>query len=263
MRRWDRTSQQADPRSVWVRLLKPIVMSLRAGFVAHLQVCTLRQANSHTLCHCMRHSLRFLGRLPHSTRRVELPQSEWERYAAVDPAKCYTRNLVATDRRTYTLLVLVWTPGKASAIHDHPCDGCWMRVLSGSIREFRYAPKVSGTAATTAPGQQSCGGGGDSARRAATLECVRDDVYEEGQVLYIEDCLGYHKVENPSSTALAVTMHLYSPPFDRCRVWLDETSSESSRSSWVQYDSEYGYPTQSAEHGEEALISSLGVPPPS
>jgi cysteine dioxygenase len=184
-----------------------------------------------------------------SCRRVELPPSEWDRYAVVDPTKSYTRNLVATDHQTYTLLVLVWTPGRASAIHDHPCDGCWMRVLSGSIRECRYAPK--GTL---------YGDGGDAS--AACLECIQDDVYQEGQVLHIEDCLGYHKVENPSFSKPAVTMHLYSPPFERCRVWLDETSATSSRSSWVQYDSEYGQRVDGAEHGDEALISSWGVSPP-
>jgi cysteine dioxygenase len=168
----------------------------------------------------------------------------------VDPSKSYTRNLVATDHQTYTLLVLVWTPGKASAIHDHPCDGCWMRVLSGSIRECRYAPK----------GNACVDGGSDVS--ATCLECIQDDVYREGQVLHIEDCLGYHKIENPSSTKPAVTMHLYSPPFERCRVWLDETSATSSRSSWVQYDSEYGQRVEGAEHGEEALISSWGIPPP-
>jgi cysteine dioxygenase len=185
-----------------------------------------------------------------SCRRVELPPSEWERYAVVDPTKSYTRNLVATDHQTYTLLVLVWTPGRASAIHDHPCDGCWMRVLSGSIRECRYALK-----------ETPCCGGGDGVS-ATCLECIQDDVYQEGQVLHIEDCLGYHKVENPSFSKPAVTMHLYSPPFERCRVWLDETSATSSRSSWVQYDSEYGQRVEGAEHGEEALISSLGIPPP-
>jgi cysteine dioxygenase len=185
-----------------------------------------------------------------------LPPSEWERYAVVDPSKSYTRNLVATDHRTYALLVLVWTPGKASAIHDHPCDGCWMRVLSGSIRECRYAPKGP-LLSETSP---SCGGGGDIGSCAA-LECIRDDCYHEGQVLHIEDCLGYHKVENPSPTQPAVTMHLYSPPFGRCRVWLDETSCASSRSSWVRYDSEYGNRVECGETMEgEALLSSMGAP---
>jgi predicted metal-dependent enzyme (double-stranded beta helix superfamily) len=59
-------------------------------------------------------------------------------YAFFDPLKPYTRNLVATDNKTFTLLLLCWTPGKESPIHDHPCDGCWVQVLEGSAIESRY-----------------------------------------------------------------------------------------------------------------------------
>lgn len=60
------------------------------------------------------------------------------RFAHVDPSKNYTRNLVATDDKHYTLLLLCWNPGKESPVHDHPCDGCWMDVIQGSIQECRY-----------------------------------------------------------------------------------------------------------------------------
>ncbi|KAL7535306.1 hypothetical protein ACHAXR_008454 [Thalassiosira sp. AJA248-18] len=52
--------------------------------------------------------------------------------------KNYTRNLIATDNETFTLLLLCWNPGKCSPIHDHPCDGCWLRVCQGQIQETRY-----------------------------------------------------------------------------------------------------------------------------
>ena len=37
-----------------------------------------------------------------------------------------------------TLLLLCWNEGKFSPIHDHPCDGCWLRVCQGEIQETRY-----------------------------------------------------------------------------------------------------------------------------
>jgi cysteine dioxygenase len=164
---------------------------------------------------------------------------DWERYALEDPTKNYTRNLVASDGTSYTLLVLVWTPGKSSHVHDHPCDGCWMRVLKGVVRERRYRPSHRENLIC-------CGGKQEEEDRddgGPRLECFQDGIYreEDKTVVFIEDFLGFHKVENPSSTEPAVTLHLYSPPFDRCRVWIDESSASSaSESCCARYDSVHG-----------------------
>ncbi len=71
--------------------------------------------------------------------RLDLSLNEWKKYALFEPMKNYTRNLIATDNATFTLLLLCWNPDKESPIHDHPCDGCWLRVCAGNVRETRYA----------------------------------------------------------------------------------------------------------------------------
>ena len=71
-------------------------------------------------------------------RQLTLTNNEINQYTFVDPNKHYTRNLIATDNKTYTLLLLCWNPNHSSPIHDHPCDGCWMKVVQGNIREQRY-----------------------------------------------------------------------------------------------------------------------------
>jgi hypothetical protein len=53
-------------------------------------------------------------------RRLDLSRGEWRKYALFDPMKNYTRNLIATDDETFTLLLLCWNPSKESPIHDHP-----------------------------------------------------------------------------------------------------------------------------------------------
>lgn len=68
-----------------------------------------------------------------------------------DEHKCYTRNLIATDHETFTLLLLCWNGGKASPIHDHPCRGCWMRVCEGTVFETRFADTVKGEGAAELP----------------------------------------------------------------------------------------------------------------
>lgn len=92
-------------------------------------------------------------------------------------------------------------PGKESPIHDHPCNnGCYVKVASGEVQEHRYAR--------------------DEARNKLVLTGV--STANVGDVLYIDDGLGYHKVGNPSADVPARTLHLYSPPFTRCSVWLSE-----------------------------------------
>mmetsp|Transcript_4696 Transcript_4696/g.6803 ORF Transcript_4696/g.6803 Transcript_4696/m.6803 type:complete len:270 (-) Transcript_4696:73-882(-) len=138
-------------------------------------------------------------------------------FAHFDPSKNYTRNLISTDGKLYTLLLLCWNPGKESPIHDHPSDGCWMKTCEGRVRECRYTM------------------GDDD-----MLECIKDSVYEDSEIAYIRDSMGYHKVGNPSTTKRSMTLHLYCPPFDKCRVWLDPTHTSNASCSRVCYHSQYG-----------------------
>ncbi|KAL7515991.1 hypothetical protein ACHAWX_002130 [Stephanocyclus meneghinianus] len=60
--------------------------------------------------------------------RLYLSPNEIRNSAILDPSVKYTRSLVATDDATFSL----------SPIHDHPCDGCWVRVCDGVVKETRY-----------------------------------------------------------------------------------------------------------------------------
>jgi cysteine dioxygenase len=131
------------------------------------------------------------------------------------PLPLYTRNLIATDGLSYSLLLLCWNPYGYSPIHNHPGDGCWMRVVSGAIHEVRYTTaarnktiKVSKTMSSSSlvPTQErTCG--------------PHDDV------VFIADDVGYHKVGNPSRTMPAMSLHLYSPPPQSCRAWMREDAA--------------------------------------
>jgi cysteine dioxygenase len=70
---------------------------------------------------------------------VDLMTSEINKYTFWDSNKPYTRNLVASDNKNYSLLLLCWTPGKESKIHNHPGEGCFMKTVRGCIRENRYS----------------------------------------------------------------------------------------------------------------------------
>eukprot|EP00565_Helicotheca_tamesis_P009087 CAMPEP_0185728490 /NCGR_PEP_ID=MMETSP1171-20130828/3812_1 /TAXON_ID=374046 /ORGANISM="Helicotheca tamensis, Strain CCMP826" /LENGTH=246 /DNA_ID=CAMNT_0028397205 /DNA_START=124 /DNA_END=864 /DNA_ORIENTATION=- len=158
-------------------------------------------------------------------RQVVLSEEDWKRYALFDPTKNYTRNLISTDDSTYTLIMLCWNPGKESPIHDHPCDGCWMQVCQGSVRECRYE-KVNEKTVKDVMNDR--------------LWCNSRHTYHEGQLAYIDDFMGYHKVGNPSETVPAVTLHLYCPPFDKCKIWLDPDHASKPSVSHVCYHSQFG-----------------------
>ena len=178
--------------------------------------------------------------------RLEVSKADYARYVHPDPSQKYTRNLVSTDDSTYTLLLLVWSPSMESPIHDHPCDGCWMRILEGNLEESRYvleenkdschfaveAGENGAIVAEERPRVKSPGG--------STLRCTTKENYEEGSIAFIEDAMGYHKIRNTSDSEFAVSLHLYSPPFDQCKFWPSQGNGDVSLTGNVCFHSEYG-----------------------
>uniref|UniRef100_K3WU36 Cysteine dioxygenase n=1 Tax=Globisporangium ultimum (strain ATCC 200006 / CBS 805.95 / DAOM BR144) TaxID=431595 RepID=K3WU36_GLOUD len=140
---------------------------------------------------------------------------ELERFAYADTSKNYTRNLIATDNETYALILIVWNRGKYSPIHDHPCDGCWVKVINGAINEVRYVSQDGKLVESS-------------------------NVTLDQGVTYMDDSMGFHKIGNPSATVDATTLHLYSPPYDKCRVWFDTENADKSSVAHAYYFSEFG-----------------------
>ncbi len=128
--------------------------------------------------------------------RTDLATSEVNRYTFYDAEKPYTRNLVSTDGLHYTLLILCWNAGKESKIHNHPCDGCFIKTLRGCIRETLYKTN----------------------EETDEIKQINNRFFSENQVSYMSDHIGLHKIGNPNRDIPAVTLHLYTPPFQSCKV---------------------------------------------
>ncbi|MCJ1439911.1 MAG: Cysteine dioxygenase [Stictis urceolatum] len=119
-------------------------------------------------------------------------ESEWEKYALGNSRMPYTRNLVDRGNGKSNLLILVWSAGKGSLVHDHADAHCVMKILKGSLKETRYAwPEDSGS---------------------SPLSITQETVFGENEVTYMADELGLHKVSNPDPNNDAVSLHLYTPP---------------------------------------------------
>lgn len=89
---------------------------------------------------------------------------------------------------SFPQLVLVWTPGKGSPIHDHADAHCLMKVLKGTLRETRFSypdPEVPN----------------------AGPRVIKETTYKENEVTYMADELGLHKISNLDPEQLAVSLH--------------------------------------------------------
>jgi len=147
--------------------------------------------------------------------RYNSDAGEWGQYAMGDSSRAYTRNLVDRGNGKSNLLVLVWTPGKGSPIHDHANAHCVMKVLKGRLQETRFAW----------PNLDRVRGGEDS-----PPQVIQQTVYGENEVTYMSDQLGLHRISNPDLSSIAVSLHLYTPPNAAnfgCHIFDEQTGKAS------------------------------------
>ncbi|PHH73105.1 hypothetical protein CDD80_4035 [Ophiocordyceps camponoti-rufipedis] len=148
-------------------------------------------------------------------------QGEWSKFAFGDSSRGYTRNLVDEGNGKSNLLVLVWSPGKGSPIHDHGNAHCLMKVLHGSLTETRYAFPDAGV--------------------EKAMDVISEKTYKTNGVTYMADELGLHRVSNRGSD-FAVSLHLYTPPNvakQGCHIF-DERTGRRSHVPGCHYYSAYG-----------------------
>lgn len=150
-------------------------------------------------------------------RVYDAKEKGWVPYAMADPNLAYTRNLVDEGngksnlvsthsdgeavyntrlgtRLTVSLfaqLVLVWTPGKGSPIHDHGNAHCIMKILHGSLTESRYEFPDSD--------------------KQKPMELISQRTHNENDVAYMADELGLHKMENRGDD-YAISLHCKCSP---------------------------------------------------
>ncbi len=120
--------------------------------------------------------------------------------------KFYTRNLIYKDAR-FELMALCWNKGQVSRIHNHADQMCWMTVPIGRLRGQNFS--VS-----------------EIDERENFCKLVETDFFD------LSDCLTakveleepIHQILNLSEfDERAVSLHIYSKPFDRCLSYCRDT----------------------------------------
>lgn len=109
---------------------------------------------------------------------------DWKHYVSFNDDK-YTRNTVFRND-DIELIIISWNNNQISEIHDHPENGCLMKVLQGELYEHIY----------------------EINENEINLVNVRN--CKEGSIGYQEGAFGLHDIVNKDNKT--VSLHIYSPP---------------------------------------------------
>lgn len=149
-----------------------------------------------------------------------------ERYLIWD-RQHYTRNLI-DKTPIYELIAICWDVGQVSSIHNHKDQNCWMAAPIGRLLIQNY--KVL-----------------SQDLNAGTCDIVPTDIVEmnPAQPAAVDPRDPVHKVYNPAEFGQrAVSLHVYSRPYDSCVVYSDEQHKCGEIK--LSYTSEFGKPAVAA-----------------
>ena len=152
-------------------------------------------------------------------RRSVLPESI-QKYCYFSKG-CYTRNLIFKND-VFECMTVCWEVGQHSRIHNHRDQNCWMSAPIGRLRVQNYHVDNR-----------------DAAH--GTCKLVPTDVYDmdAAHPAYVNPIEPVHEVMNLLEfNQRAVSIHIYSKPFDSCEVYLSEQGTYSDVP--LYYTSEYG-----------------------
>jgi cysteine dioxygenase len=133
----------------------------------------------------------------------------------------YTRNLIFKND-VFECMTVCWEIGQHSRVHNHRDQNCWMSVPIGRLRVQNYHVDHR-----------------DASR--GTCKIVPTDAYEMDAThpSYVNPLEPVHEVINvPEFNQRAVSIHVYSKPFDSCEVYQRDKGTYADVP--LFYTSEYG-----------------------
>lgn len=129
-------------------------------------------------------------------RSTELPSSDLESYCSWSD-ESYTRNCII-ENKDFELILLCWESGQVTPIHNHGGEECWVNVIEGEFKETIYTEGE--------PGQ---------------LNVVKSNIAKSGDITYMIDFMGCHRLENTSNQR-SMSLHLYAKPIRNCKIFDEE-----------------------------------------
>lgn len=138
----------------------------------------------------------------------------------------YTRNLIHRCE-LFELMAICWDVGQASPVHNHAGQNCWMAAPIGRLVVQNYAVVET------------------DGRDYWRLREADKDVMQAERPAHVAPESPIHAVLNPAEHGeRAVSLHVYSRPYDRCLVYSLESAT--CREVPLFFDTVFGEPVQSA-----------------
>jgi cysteine dioxygenase len=133
----------------------------------------------------------------------------------------YTRNLIFKNE-VFECMTVCWEVGQHSRVHNHRGQNCWMSVPVGRLLVQNYRVEQRDPS-------------------SGTCKIVPTDIYEMDAThpSYVNPLEPVHEVINsPEFNHRAVSIHVYSKPFDSCEVYQRDKGTYADVP--LFYTSEYG-----------------------
>ena len=157
--------------------------------------------------------LHFLETTPVDPETLK-PYLTWDR-------QHYTRNLI-DKTELYELIAICWEVGQVSSVHNHQDQNCWMAVPIGKlmVENFHLVSQ-------------------DVQKGTCQLECADTVEMNPDHPCAVNPSDPVHRVLNPRDlNQRAVSLHVYSRPFDSCIVYSPEQGTCGEIQ--LHYTTEYG-----------------------
>ena len=137
----------------------------------------------------------------------------------------YTRNLI-DKTPLYELVAICWEIGQSSSVHNHREQNCWMAAPMGKLRVENFHVVAQNVDEGT-----------------CTLETADTVEMNPRQPCAVDPLEPVHRVYNPREfNQRAVSLHVYSRPFDTCVVYSQEQGTCGVIK--LHYQTEYGKPSK-------------------
>jgi cysteine dioxygenase len=133
----------------------------------------------------------------------------------------YTRNLIFKNE-VFECMAICWEVGQFSRVHNHRDQNCWMSAPIGRLKVQNFHVDER-----------------DSSH--GTCHLTPTDIYEmdAAHPAYVNPLEPVHQVLNlPEYNQRAVSIHVYSKPFDMCEVYYRDQGTYADVP--LHYTSEYG-----------------------
>ena len=159
--------------------------------------------------------IEFLTKAPVAADTLT-PYLTWDR-------QHYTRNLI-DKTPLYELIAICWEVGQVSSVHNHRDQNCWMAVPIGRLQVENYHVLSQ-----------------DMEKGVCQLEPAETVEMNPAHPCAVDPLEPVHRVYNPREfQQRAVSLHVYSRPFDSCVVYSPEQGTCGEIK--LHYNTAYGKP---------------------